>query len=150
MKGWQWHTHLPTVMCFFERGIKRKVNIYHSINSKHPRQRKEILILISKCSKTRYCDGNLPFCVLVTEVWNVSQGHYHHVASVDHVKMNSWCKFGECSTNRYCNIRLNHLFLTMVIQAWNVYVGQGHKPPRGISKSWQDEQLVQVWWMYHT
>ena len=23
------------------------------------------------------------------------------MASVDHVKMNSWWKFGECSTNRY-------------------------------------------------
>ena len=30
----------------------------------------------------------------------------HHVVSVDHVKMNSWCKFGECSTNRYCIIDL--------------------------------------------
>ena len=30
----------------------------------------------------------------------------HHVASVDHVKMNSWCKFGECSTNNYCNMDL--------------------------------------------
>ena len=40
----------------------------------------------------------LPFCVLVTKALNVGQGHYHHVASVDHVKMNSWYRFGECST----------------------------------------------------
>ena len=41
-----------------------------------------------------------------------------------HVKMNSWCKFGECSTHRSCYIdltissyRLNHYSLTIVIQA---------------------------------
>ena len=38
-----------------------------------------------------------------------------------------------------------HFFLTIVTQAWNV--GQGHKLPRGICRSCQDEQLVQVWWM---
>ena len=34
----------------------------------------------------------LPFCVLVTEAWNVGQDTNHHMASVDHVKMNSCCK----------------------------------------------------------
>ena len=29
---------------------------------------------------------------------------FHHVASIDHVMVNSWCKFSECSTNRYYNI----------------------------------------------
>ena len=29
------------------------------------------------------------------------------MASVDYVKMNSWCMFGECSTHRYCNIDLS-------------------------------------------
>ena len=28
------------------------------------------------------------------------------MVSIDHVKMNSWCKFGECSTNRYHNVDL--------------------------------------------
>ena len=31
-------------------------------------------------------------------------------------------------------------FCVLVTEAWNV--GQGHKPPHGISRSWQDEQLV--------
>ena len=48
----------------------------------------------------------LPFGVLVTEVWNIGKDTNHHMALVDHVKMNSWWKFGECSTHRYCNIDL--------------------------------------------
>ena len=35
----------------------------------------------------------LPLCVLVTEAWYVGQDTNHHVALVDHVKMNSWCKY---------------------------------------------------------
>ena len=34
-------------------------------------------------------------------------------------------------------------FCVLVTEALNV--GQGHKPPRGISTSCQDEQLVYVW-----
>ena len=41
--------------------------------------------------------------------------------------------------------RFNYFFMTMVTEVWNV--GQGHKPSHGISRSRQDEQLVQVWWM---
>ena len=36
-------------------------------------------------------------------------------------------------------------FYVLVTEAWNV--GQGHKPPHCISRSCQDEQLMQVWWM---
>ena len=36
-------------------------------------------------------------------------------------------------------------FCVLVTQAWNK--GQRHKPPRGISRPYQDEQLVQVWFM---
>ena len=66
------------------------------------------------------------------------------MASVDHDKMNSLYKFGECSTHRYCNIDLTIIFLIMVTKAWNV--GQVHKPPCGISRSCQDEEFEQVWW----
>ena len=36
-------------------------------------------------------------------------------------------------------------FCVVVTEAANV--GQGHKPLHGISRSCQDEQFVQVWWM---
>ena len=36
-------------------------------------------------------------------------------------------------------------FCVLVSEVWNV--GQGHKPPCGLSRSCQDEQLVQVWWI---
>ena len=40
----------------------------------------------------------------------------HHMASVDHIKMNSWCKFGECSTHRFrsCWNILSKLDLALV------------------------------------
>ena len=38
--------------------------------------------------------------VLVTEAWNIGLGTNHHIVSVDYVKINSWCKFGECSNHR--------------------------------------------------
>ena len=54
-----------------------------------------------------------PFCVLVTQAINVGQGHKLPCGTSDYVKMNSnsWCKFDESSTNRYCNIDLNISFL---------------------------------------
>ena len=30
----------------------------------------------------------------------------HHATSVDHVKINSWYKFGECITPKYCKMDL--------------------------------------------
>ena len=41
---------------------------------------------------------------MVTQEWNVVQDTNNHVASVDHVNMYSWCKFGECITPRYCKM----------------------------------------------
>ena len=78
---------------------------------------------------------------MVTQVWNVGQGHTDHkVTAIDHVEMNSWYKFGECSTHGYGYIySLNYFFLLTVFlpnhghtQAWNA--GQGHKPPRDIRR----------------
>ena len=58
----------------------------------------------------------------------------NHMTSVDHVKINSWCKFGECSTQVLYN--LIDLTISIVTQACNV--DQGNKPPRDISRSCQD------------
>ena len=55
-----------------------------------------------------YCDGNhhrgpaiAILCLGHSSMKSNFKDTNNHVVSVDHVKMNSWCKFGECSTNRY-------------------------------------------------
>ena len=71
--------------------------------------RPSILFVIKVTISRHYCDGNHhrgPAIAIVSsslkhEMYNKDTNC--HVASVDHVKMNSWCKFGECSAHMHCN-----------------------------------------------
>ena len=51
-----------------------------------------------------YCDIDLTISSsswsLEHEMWVKDTNNNEKL--VDHVKMNSWCKLGECSTPRYC------------------------------------------------
>ena len=73
-----------------------------------------------ECRTNRYCNMELTMScnmelTMSSLPWSLKREMLvkdtnHPVVSVYHVKMNSWCKFGECITPRYCKIDLTISF----------------------------------------